>query len=180
MSDGFDFSRPAERREPKKFEPPPWEAEAFERRARELEQAAEELQAEVGAPSVQAAEEPAAQEPQAAEPAVTTERPAQPEPEAKPEAGKLDERRVIAMLAELREEEPSDTKIVTNVSYAVALVLGAFGLVLVVWAMAAFVAARRTGALGTTGGTILLGFGGLFVGTAIWLAVRTLRQRGVL
>ena len=104
------------------------------------------------------------------------------EPDSADAAGKreLDERKVTEMLAELSAEEPSSYDGLWKAAIASAILLGAIGAVLIVWSMAAIVGARRSGAVGLTGGLILLFFGAGFVTGALWLTVRTLRQRGVL
>lgn len=176
--DGFDFHAPA-RREAKHFEPPPWEREAFEELERKR---AEKAAVEAAAQPVQ----PATGEPgapvgaQAAGPAPTEAvDEAQRQPPAE-RANGIDETRVAEMLAELSKEEPASYEGLWKAAIAAAIVLGAVGAVLVVWSMAAFVGARRSGPVGVTGGAILLLFGAGFVAAAWWLTVRTLRQRGVL
>jgi len=66
------------------------------------------------------------------------------------------------------------------VAIASAIVLGSIGGVLIIWAMAAMVGSQKSGATGAVGGLVLLVFGAGFVFGALWLAYRTLRQRGVL
>jgi len=205
--DGFDFQGP-QRREAKRFEPPPWEREAFEELQRK--RAEEELAAELlrshqatqgaGPQAEQASEEAstptvepavmevtasgdtakAAEEAPGAEDAdVQLEQPAGggKAPGRKPQA---EDPRVVEMLAGLAVEEPPVHKGFWKVAIASAIVLGAIGGVLIIWAMAAFVGAQKTGATGVIGGGVLLVFGAGFVFGALWLAVRTLRQRGVL
>jgi hypothetical protein len=84
------------------------------------------------------------------------------------------------MLASLSAEEPTSYEGLWRAAIVASILLGAIGAVLIVWSMAALVGARRSGAIGVTGGLILLLFGAGFVTGALWLTVRTLRQRGVL
>jgi len=196
--DGFNFQGP-QRREAKRFEPPPWEKEAFDelqRKRAEEEQAAELLRAheatrqethevEPPPPSVEAeGAEPVPPSGGAVEPPgdtpegkVTDVQLVQPAGTAKAAA---DDPRVVEMLAGLAVEEPPVHKGFWKVAIASAIVLGAIGGVLIIWAMAAFVGAQKSGATGVIGGGVLLVFGAGFVFGALWLAVRTLRQRGVL
>jgi len=95
--------------------------------------------------------------------------------------GALDERRVTEMLADLAAEEPKVDAHAWKVALGSAIVSAAIGGVLIVWATAAMAAAGKSGsATGRLGGLILLVFGAGFVFGALWLALRTLRQRGVL
>lgn len=185
--DGFDFRSPG-RREAKRFEPPPWEKEAFEelqRKRAEEEQAAEMLRAHEAAQAVPPSEAESAAS-AAAQPAEGT---VSQVGEVLPAEGKaapddesaLDEKRVVEMLADLAAQEPKVDAQAWKVALGSAIVSGAIGGVLIVWATAAMAAAARSGsATGRIGGLILLVFGAGFVFGALWLAVRTLRQRGVL
>jgi len=56
----------------------------------------------------------------------------------------------------------------------------AFGAVFLIWGMAALVAARRVGAIGMLGGSVLLLFGAGFVVGGLYVVARNLRQQGVL
>jgi hypothetical protein len=189
---GFDFrKRPADRRQPKAFEPPPWEADAFEELRRRKSEEDE-------ARAASAAAEPARADAGPARPAAAGPAPgagpapveAVPEPDAQAGAaeaaqeaatgGQLDERQVLEMMAELAAEEPDVRRTAGNVAIASAMLLIALGGVLIVWGMAAFAGSRSTGTVGTFGGTALFMFGAGFIAAAIWLLVRTLRQRGVL
>jgi len=182
--DGFDFHK-APRREAKQFEPPPWEKEAFEdlERKRAQERAAEQpavepdAVAETGQAAAGAGEDEQGLEVQPA----TAEAEATGEPSSDEETdSQLDEAKVVEMLADLSAEDPPGNRTLWRVAVASAIVLGAIGAVLIMWAMAAIVGARRTGAVGWAGGLVLLFFGAGFVAGAWWLTVRTLRQRGVL
>lgn len=175
MSDpGFDF-KAAERRAAKRFEPPPWEREAFE----ELQRKRAEVEPKPPEPTNQTVvtEE---QEGSPVEQAVSvTEGPAE-EVAVAVEKNELDERQVIEMMALLAEEEPKLQEQTWKLALASALFVSALGSVMIVWGFAALVRARGTGVIGVAGALVLAVFGILFVSIAAWMAVRTLRQRGVL
>lgn len=197
MSDqDFNF-RPPQRREAKTFEPPPWERDAFDDLARKKaeEDAATEA-AEAAALTAEAAEPPAAG-PQldvpplvapAEESRAEVPAPVQPEPAESGQQGqqgaertKLDEARVIEMLADLRSEEPQVKGTFEKIGLFGAFATGLIGIVLLFWAMAAFVAgSRHPGPVAFFGGSVLALFGAMFIGLAFWVAARTLRQRGVI
>ncbi len=168
MGDNSFNIPPSERREPKRFEPPPWERDAFLERER---QQAQESEAPV-------ADQPAAPE------AAPAEAPSEPEPgppmvaEKKPAV--IEEARMIELMAGLAAEEPKAGAGLWRFAIGVALFLAALGGVLVIWGVAAIVGSSRTGAVGATGGSVILLFGGGFIAAAVWLTLRTLRQRGVL
>jgi hypothetical protein len=168
VSEGFDFTQP-ERREPKGFEPPPWEKEAFEELRRRREQAPAQADAVEGAESgvPGAIEEPAG---------VAEEKPTTGD--GSPRV--VEDREVVVMLASLAAEEPNAQHGIHAVALSAAAVLVVFGLVLVVWGVVALVRSGRTGDVGLLGGSLFLFFGVAAVGFAVWLTVRTLRQRGVL
>jgi len=182
--DGFDFHKPP-RREAKQFEPPPWEKEAFEEfeRKRAEQRAAEQAEVTPG-PDEGAESEtlsPGEGVSEAKPPAaVVAHDDTAASSAVEPEAPQLDEAKVVEMLADLSAEDPQENRTLWKVAVASAIVLGAIGAVLIMWAMAAIVGARRTGAVGWASGLVLLTFGAGFVAGAWWLTVRTLRQRGVL
>lgn len=185
----FNFP-PTERREPKQFEPPPWEREAFEEltRAREAEELIGAAEAARGdAPGVEAeviAEVPVAEPEEGAaapQPAV------QPAPDAAaeqaaPSKTAVSEAELTEMMAGLRAEEPTSMQSYGAIAIALSVFTGLVGIVMLVWAMAMFVSARArgTGRVGLIGGSIVALFGALFIGLSMWVALRTLRQRGVL
>lgn len=165
MSDQeLNFRPPVQRRQPRRFEPPPWEKEAFEA-ARET---AEETGREQEHGHVESEEQVRTQE---------QESKRSDEPAA---AGGVEERVMLEMLADLAAQEPKADKAVHRVAYASALFLVLVGGVLIVWGMAALVSSSTTGMVGTLGGSVMLLFGAGFTGAAVWLAIRTLRQQGVL
>jgi len=152
---GFDFG-PPDTRDARQFEPPPWEREQFEQLAR---QRAEQLEAEETARAV-------------------VEQPSVFPPVAEGESG-VDDQQIEAMMIGLRAEEPplfGGTWIVTTMA---AIVLGAVGLMLLVWGFTE-AAKRGAGLTGAMGAGILVVFGLGFCGTGAWVAFRTLRQQGVL
>lgn len=191
--EGFDFGG-AKRREAKRFEPPPWEKDAFEeleRKRAEEAQAAEALRAkeladrtaaeEAGPATTERAAAPAdassAIEPEAGKSERQASHPAEAGGEA---AGELDDKQVAEMLAGLAAEEAPVASKAWMVAIASSIVIGAIGGMLIIWAMAALVSSPDSGATGMIAGMVLLVFGAGFVFGALWLAVRTLRQRGVL
>ena len=104
------------------------------------------------------------------------------EPERKqPEARQpVEEARVVELMAGLVAEEPSMLPAIQWISFFSALVITAVGVVMILWGMAALIGSRTTGPIGAFGGAILLFFGAAAIAGAVWLTVRTLRQRGVL
>ena len=95
---------------------------------------------------------------------------------------KLDEAQVTELMAGLRAEEPTSAQSYGTIALALSVFTGLVGVVMVIWAMAMFVSAkaRNTGQVGVISGSIVAFFGALFIGLSMWVAVRTLRQRGVL
>lgn len=166
---GFDFRKSPERREPKRFEPPPWERDAFP--AKEPEERGGELpvEAPVEAPVTAPVEEPVEQ--------VSAEKvPSQAE-------NVPSEAEMIELLAGLAQEEPDTSRVITNATLASVIGLTAFGMVLLVWGMAAFVRAGAAAAgagLARTGAATMGIFGAGFIASAMWLLYRLMKQRGVL
>ena len=178
---------PAERRTSRQFEVPPWERDKFE----ELQQ---RRAAEQAARAAEAVEEVQAEAPEAVPgetPASPEERPAAPGEDwadsaqgafgearqgaASVAGGGVDDRVADAMLAELAAEEESGAKSVKVVNIASGAVLAVIGCVLIIWGVAAFVAARRAGAVGVFGGIVLLMFGIGFVAGGVWIGTKNLR-----
>lgn len=204
MSDqGFNFNPAPERREAKRFEPPPWERDAFDELAKrkaaedEAARAAEEegaseaptegQNAPTAAAQPEAVTAPPAEQP-AAGPEALTARPVEIEPEqpaqaAGPASGEIDQAQLLEMMAGLRAEEPSVNEAVHSIGLFWAVAIGLVGLMTLTWSGFAFVrAAQATSGkqLGLVGGMILAVFGLLFIGMAIWIVQRILRQRGVI
>lgn len=189
MGDEFRIP-PSQRKEPKRFEPPPWEREAFDEiQRRRAEQDADveiaEAVAGLGKEEAQGEAEAVKDEPggQAAQAGEVGER---VEPHATPlarpvrEAPQLDEQQVTAMLLELAVTEKQSHKRFERLNLVLMALTAAIGAVLVVWGGAALSRAKQMGQVGVLGGLGLMFFGALFFGVAVWMAVRQLRQQGVL
>ena len=178
MSDqGFSFGPPPERREPRKFEPPPWERDRFEELAQKK---APEVSPETQVNEAQAAAPPAESggaEAAAAGATRPAEAPAAPAPK---KAGELDEKHVAAMLIDLKTEEPRFLSRGWVFQLAAAGVVGVIGSAMLIWGIVAMSLTGKAGTMGMLGGVVLDGFGAAFVAVGVWLAFRTLRQRGVL
>lgn len=177
MSDGFDFTRP-ERREPKGFEPPPWEQEAFDELNRRREESpADAVEAGASASSeAVAGDEGDLNEASAAPEPATDVSGAEP---VAPSRG-VNDGEVVVMLAGLAAQEPSAQKSIHAVAFSTSAVMATFGLVLVVWGIVALIRSGQSGRVGVIGGSLFFFFGMAAVTFAVWLTVRTLRQRGVL
>ena len=195
----FNFRPQPPRREARTFEPPPWEKDQFERLAKErsAQGAAERAAAEVLTEGQDAASEPAQEvgvveaptvavdtdavgaEKSAPEPGLSDSPLGSAAPSSRHSGGHVDEAQLAAMLAGLRAEEPPAMAGAWVIALISAMVMGAVGLVLVIWGI---VALTRTGLgpAGTMAGMVLLAFGLIFLGACAWLGLRTLRQRGVL
>lgn len=171
------------RRPPKPFEPPPWERDRFDELARRRQEAQEETEiaeALAALAKQQVSAEPAAPPPAEEQPPVAAEPAQQAAPAAAPtERSELDDKIVDAMFVQLRAEEPAHDESLWKVSLVFSAFSALIGSVLVVWGLAALM---KTGsaAAGMIGGSILLAFGGMFVGIGAWMAVRSLKERGVL
>lgn len=177
MTDDFRVP-PAQRKEPQRFEPPPWEKEAFERLAAEAGQKTDEPPEEQpSSKDVPSGEPPAAGTDY--EPPVSAASQGPKQETRDGQVGELDERQTLLLLSQLKAEEPQANESYWRVSVAVGAVIGTLGAVLVVWAMAAYVAPGG-GAVGSFGGTVLMLFGVGFIGGGAWFIYKGLRQRGVL
>jgi len=175
VSDGFDFEQ-RDRREAKSFEPPPWEKEAFEqlRRRKGDTEAPPEQQAPPA--EIPAHQSPVVHLPQSAEaPDAAESTTAAREPVAQ-----VDEGRVVEMMAELAAQEPDAQKGLHSLAIGVSAAMGVFGLVLIVWGVVALARSGGSGRIGVIGGSLFFAFGAAAVVFAVWLMVKTLRQRGVL
>lgn len=197
MADNDFQMPPSQRREPKRFEPPPWEKDAFdemERRRREAEEEERRAAAALAEPQAQRA---AARQEEQEEVAASSElkEPRQDKVASRGGAGesaagtpgvdvqkpeRIDQAQLTAMLAELAAEEPRDDKTISSVTLVVSIAIFALGAMMIMWGMAAFVAAKGAGSQGTIAGSVLFLFGAGFIGGAIYLAVKSLQKRGVL
>jgi len=160
---GFNFTQPP-RRERKTFEPPPWERDQYESDAQ--------------APRTTEEQELPLSEPEG-EPQPAVE-PAEMPKDSGEKHEALGEKQIAAMFVDLRAEEPPAMSDVWKVALAAAAVVGVVGIVLIIWAISALATAGKTGQVGWFSGLVLLFFGAGFFGVGLWLAERTLRQRGVL
>ena len=178
-----------DKREARSFEPPPWEREQFEQLERARAERAEEQElaaaldrlTEESAPEAASAPEAtdeaeqttaSEREPQAAQAATPTERPVDP--------GELD-----VMLLQLRAEEPEALTGFWKFGTIAAALVALVGSMLLIWGVVGFTrvgraadAAGRTAGMIGAGTMVLFGLG--FVGFGVWMAVRSLRQQGVL
>ena len=179
---------PAERRSSRRFEVPPWEQDQFEELQRK--RAAEPASPPAPTPAPTPDEAPAdATGAAAAGPAPGSPAPAPSDDwadsaegafgnasgDAGQRAGGVDDRAMNAMLAELAVQEESGEKSVKVISIVSGALLVVIGCVLIVWAVAAFVASRRAGAVGTFGGMVLMMFGAGFVAGGVWIGTKHLR-----
>lgn len=202
MSDqDFNFRPQPPKREAKTFEPPPWEKDQFERLARQrsAQEAAERAAAEVlieRQPQEPAAEpagptasgeapvgtvEPEVAGAERSTEGSRTQRPTEAAAAPNPArtSGHVDEAQLAVMMMGLRAEEPPALGGAWVIALVSAIVMGAVGIVLLIWGVVALTRSNL-GAIGTMGGSVLLLFGVIFMGACIWIGLRTLRQRGVL
>jgi hypothetical protein len=180
----------SDRRDKKAFEPPPWEADRFEQLKREREQRDAEERASQGAPE----EEVPAQGGSSAERPVSPESPMVPVAVAQQEAGSAPEVQgeteskpalpdgFEAMLVQLSVEEPTVTSSVWRLGVAGAAVLAVIGFPLSIWGVFGLVKAGQleAGQAAALGGAVMLTFGLGFIAAGVFMAVRSLRQGGVL
>jgi hypothetical protein len=176
----FNFSQPPRREAKKAFEPPPWEQDQFEELARrkEAEKSVAEIAVSLEGPAQGVlSEEPNTQDRPASDVRETAD--AQ-RGETAPDEAADEELRIETMMLGLRNEEPPFGTQLWKFAIAAGAVLVAVGIVIVVWGIFAISAASRTGALGSLGGGVLVIFGLGFAGLGGWIALKTLRQQGVL
>lgn len=175
----------AGRRDPKSFEPPPWEAAQFEELARAKEAEAQraaatiEAAAETQADSQVQPDEPVRQEGTTTQ-VTTTEATAAEKPAGQAAPTAVSEAALMEMMAGLAAEEPPATKGFWQLGAIAAVVLAAIGSMMLVFGIAGLAKTADAGLVGKLGGTILVGFGIGMIAIAIWVIVRTLKQRGVL
>jgi len=183
------------RREAGRFAPPPWEENQFEELSRRrdeeeaaartaaeqemLQRAAQEPDAELDEAVMRLGQAPAEAADAASDAECESASSAQTASSAGPGGG-IDEARMTAMLAGLAAEEPPAARAFWKTSVIVGAGMVVFGAVFLIWGMAAVVAARKTGAVGMFGGSVLLLFGAGFVVGGLYVVAKNLRQRGVL
>jgi len=190
---GFDFQRKPDRREKPSFEIPPWERQAFEELQKRRGEGAEEAPAQDEDQSLKKEEiqpvpgsMPVEVEQGATDLAASAGHEPVPTQDQAPVVTEVkkgpSEAQLLELLAGLAEEEPNLSKHFASISLAVAMVLGPFGLVLIVWGMAAVAKAEAasSAALIRTAGAGLVVFGAAFVAGAFWTVYRVMKQRGVL
>ena len=173
----FNFAPPPPRRDRKEFEPPPWEKDQFDQLARERSKAAEQVVSPPVVPAVVPEPEPTGDGSASTEP-----KQAPPEVKVTPK-GEVDDRKVAAMLFELKAEDGPATAGMHKAALIAGAVLLVTGVVLVIWAIVMVVVALQHPEQGRTGvfvGLTVLLFGAGFVGAAAWFVFRTLRLQGVL
>ncbi len=169
-----------DRRAPKAFEPPPWEREQFDELAK-TKQAEEAVTGTAPEPVDAPAEE--AFEPAAAESGQRTTAPAASGDAVDREAessAKVDDAALVEMMATLAAEEPPAAQGLWQLGVIVAVGIGALGLMMLVIGAVGLSKTADSGPIGVLGGTILVGFGIGMIAIAVWMTVRTLKQRGVL
>jgi hypothetical protein len=188
VSDGFDFGPPKERREARTFEPPPWERAQFDELARQKEaerQAEQEAAAQQAADSLAAAHAEAElivlPEPVVVEATATVIAEAASAAvrfEAAPKQP-LDDKKIAALMLELRAEEPRSLEGLWAVSVGAGTITAVIGVAVFVWGVFAL-GKPGIGTAGTFVGLVMLAFGVAFLGIGGWMIFRGLRQRGVL
>jgi len=174
----------AGRRDPRSFEPPPWERAQFEELAKlktaeheaETEDSSEEAEVvQVGGGTtvvdvtnravVEVIHPPAASGDTAG---------------AEQASPVLDEAAMLEMMARLSEEEPPVVREIWRLAVVASTVLGSIGLMMIVFGAVGLTRTARAGLTGVLGGAILIVFGLGMIALAVWMVVRTLKQRGVL
>lgn len=160
------------KRAPRSFEPPPWERQQFDELA-----AAKQVQ-EVPAEIEQVIEIPAEVEADAAKDVETSTK-SQGVSEDAP-ATKLDEVAITEMLAQLAAEDADTNQGLWQAGVVASVGLGSIGLMVLIFGLVGLARTAKAGPVGLAGGAILVVFGLGMVALAIWLVVRTLKQRGVL
>lgn len=170
-----------DRRAPKAFEPPPWEREQFDELAKNKQ--AEEAEA---TPPPGPGDLPAEEAPEPAdakEPGQWTAEPVASGGSVDPRtesSAKVDDAALVEMMATLAAEEPPATQGLWQLGVIVAVGIGALGLMMLVIGAVGLSKTADSGPIGVLGGTILVGFGIGMIAIAVWMTVRTLKQRGVL
>ncbi|MDP2233763.1 MAG: hypothetical protein Q8K89_09015 [Actinomycetota bacterium] len=165
------------KRAPRAFEPPPWERQQFDELA-----AAKQVKAE-SAQETPAEKEPADETPADAGAGAAKDEGASPKPEGMPKdklVTKLDEVELTEMLAQLAAEEPHTNQGLWQAGVVASVGLGSIGLMVLIFGLVGLARTAKAGPVGVAGGAILVVFGLGMIALAIWLVVRTLKQRGVL
>ncbi len=168
-----------DRNTPAPFEPPPWEKEQFEELARKRAASKNDADTDKAVRSLETEAISAKTAPAVGPESVS---PAAGGPEARGPVEKIRELPpgADALLAQLKASEPDVGSGLWKTGLVFTAIAGVVGLVLLVWGVTGLFTIKETGAAGVTGGSIMIFFGLFFVGVAVWLAVRIMRQRGVL
>ncbi|MDY0087672.1 MAG: hypothetical protein RBS78_03890 [Coriobacteriia bacterium] len=160
--------------ESKRFEPPPWEREQFEELERKLAQRARAAE--------QSAEVEVADAGERGEDARRRESPPSEPPTPEKEDGATTSRargaEIETMLMALKAEEGPAAGEVWKLGLTASAFVCAVGVMLVIWGTVALARTQGRGATGTIGAMIMSLMGGLFIGLAAWMGLRSLKQRG--
>jgi hypothetical protein len=181
----------SDRRESKPFEPPPWERDQFEelKRQREEQQAEDELAAALtglGQPPRKRADAALTDQEGADDGEVGQAEPDDGDGEqegSRPEAkAKELPEGFEAMMARLAFEEPREGQGMWKIGLVGAAILGFIGMPLTVWGVFGLIRSAQADGepVAAMGGAIMVLFGLGFVGLAAYMAMRNLRQGGVL
>jgi len=160
----------AGRRDARSFEPPPWEQAQFEELAK-----LKTAEPEVAVPDVP--DVPGASD---ATDAVEAEGPVVQPPPVDREVPAVDEAAMLEMMSKLAADEPPVVQSIWQLAIVASTVLGSIGLMMVVFGAVGLARTARTGLTAVLGGSTLISFGIGMIALAVWMAVRTLKQRGVL
>lgn len=147
-------------------------------RARWVEQAsAARESAPEDAPVAQPPAAPAQPAPAQAPAAQESAAPEAPAPAPAAPAAQLDERKVSAMLIELKATEPSVHRMIGPTAKGASVVMGVIGTgVFIAGLVGLFKTAGNLMAMSAAGMTLAIG--AMFVGTAIWIWIRATRGKG--
>jgi hypothetical protein len=165
-----------EKRESKPFVPPPWELEQFEELRRRKAEAAAAEEAAAAAVAAPGPAEEAAQTPARAEPTspVVASQPAGPtgtEPAAR-------EVSFEGMLRQLEAEEPKLYEAVWKYNAVAAVVLGVFGMAMLVYGAIGVPKASAAGIPSAWIGVMaVLALGILMTAGGLWVGVRSIRHK---
>lgn len=174
----------AGRRDPRSFEPPPWEQAQFQELAKlktaepvvtpeepQVHATIADADTSLITPGAVADEviEPQSPPTEAAGPIQTGD-----------SGSAVDEAAMLEMMAKLAADEPPVVQSIWQLAIIASTVLGSIGLMMVVFGAVGLARTARTGLTAVLGGSTLISFGIGMIALAVWMAVRTLKQRGVL
>lgn len=92
----------------------------------------------------------------------------------------VDEAAMLEMMSRLAADEPPVVRSIWQLAMVASIVLGSIGLMMIVFGAVGLARTARTGLTAVLGGATLISFGIGMIALAVWMAVRTLKQRGVL